>query len=75
MPTRPAVVALVRGVLEAAVLAGLGALTVWLTSADLGQLAPWSPVALLALRQIEGLADERIDPSVQRGPLGGKPTV
>ena len=73
MPTRPVVVAFLRGLLEAVVLAVLGFLIVSLSEVDGGELAPWAPIGLLVLRQLEGLADERIDPTKQRGPLGGAP--
>lgn len=72
-PTRPAVVALLRGVLEAVVLAVIGVLVVALGEIEAGTLAPWAPIGLLILRQLEGLADEKIDPTKQRSPLGGGP--
>lgn len=74
MPTSPAVVAFLRGLLEAVVLAVLGFLIVALGDVEGGDLAPWAPIGLLALRQLEGLADEKIDPTKQRGPLGGAPS-
>lgn len=70
---RPALVALLRGVLEAATLAVLGVLVVWLGDVEAGTLAPYAPIGVLILRQLEGLADERIDPTKQRTPLGGEP--
>jgi hypothetical protein len=66
----PALVALVRGIIEAAALTAIGAVITWASSADLGTLAPWAPIGLLALRQLEGIVDQKIDPSVQRV-LGG----
>lgn len=66
---RPVVVAFLRGALEAAVLAVIGVAVVALGDVTTGQLAPWAPIALLALRQIEGLVDQKIDPTTQR--LGG----
>lgn len=69
----PTLVALFRGIIEAVVLAVLGVLISLLTSADLGQLAPMAPVGLLVLRQAEGIFDQRIDPTAQRGVLGGAP--
>lgn len=71
----PWLVALFRGLLEAALLAAVAALIVWLGEADLGDLAPWAPIAVLALRQAEGIIDERVDPTRQRGPLGGRPAA
>lgn len=73
MPTKPVIVALVRGVIEAAVITAIGGVIVWLGAVDLGTLAPFAPIAILALRALEGIADQRIDPTVQRGPLGGAP--
>lgn len=75
-PTRsgvpPWVVAFGRGVAEAAVLAAIGAATSALGDVSAGALAPWAPLGLLVLRQLEGVADQRIDPSRQRL-LGGTP--
>lgn len=73
MPTKPSIVALVRGVIEAAVITAIGGAIVWLGSVDLGTLAPFAPIAVLALRALEGIADQAIDPTVQRGVLGGAP--
>lgn len=67
----PWLVALVRGLLEAAVLAVIGAAIVALGEVTAGDLAPWAPVGILALRSLEGIADQRIDPTRQRGTLGG----
>lgn len=69
---RPALVALARAALEAAVLAVVGVLIVALGDVSTGDLAPWAPIGVLVLRQLEGLADEYIDPTRQRGPLGGR---
>lgn len=69
---RPALVAVLRGVLEAAVLAAIGAAVVALGDLELGAGATWAPVAVLVLRTLEGVADERIDPTRQRAPLGGR---
>jgi hypothetical protein len=68
----PALVALLRGALEAAALAFLAAVIVWVSSADLGSLAPWAPIGMLVLRQLEGIIDQHIDPTTQRS-LGGAP--
>lgn len=68
----PAVVAGLRGLVEAMILAAVGWLTVEVSAVDVGQLAPFAPVALLALRQLEGLIDQRIDPTRQRV-CGGTP--
>lgn len=69
----PWLVAFLRGLLEAAVLAAIGAAIVALGEVEAGELAPWAPIGVLALRQIEGLADQRIDPTRQRAALGGSP--
>lgn len=69
---RPRVVAFLRGAAEAAALAIIGVAAAALTDLDGGDLAPWAPIGLLALRQIEGFVDDVIDPSHQRV-LGGRP--
>lgn len=69
----PAAVAFFRGLLEAILLAIIAVIIDFLTSADIRDLAPYSPIALLLLRQAEGIVDQRIDPTVQRGVLGGAP--
>lgn len=68
----PWVVGLLRGIAEAVALAVLGALIIALGDVDTGDLAPWAPVGLLVLRQLEGIADAKIDPTRQRV-IGGKP--
>lgn len=68
MPSRgvpPTVVAFLRGALEAAALAVIGVAITALGDVTTGQLAPWAPVALLALRQLEGVADQ-LDPTRKR---------
>lgn len=70
-PTRPAVVAMLRGLIEAALLAAVAGLIVWLSSTDLGDLAWAAAPGVLVLRAAEGWIDEHIDPTAQRGPLGG----
>lgn len=67
----PAVVALLRGVIEAALLAAVGALVLAVSEVTTGQLAPWAPIAILVLRQAEGVIDEVVDPTRQRV-LGGR---
>ena len=62
----PWVVGLVRGLVEAAVLAALGGLVVWLSSADVPQeVAAWAPALVVLIRTLEGVADQ-IDPSRDR---------
>lgn len=68
---RPALVALARAAIESAVLAVIAVAVTALSDVDLG-LGAWAPVAVLALRTLEGVADERIDPTRQRRLLGGK---
>ena len=65
----PRVVALARGVVEAAVMVGLEQLAINLSSLHLA--TDWQmimPVAWLAIRWLEGEADQKIDPSVKRMP-------
>lgn len=62
----PWVVALLRGVVEAAVLGVLGVLIVWLGDVTAGALAAYAPLGVVLLRQLEGLADQKIDPTKQR---------
>lgn len=62
----PTIVALLRGILEAAALAVIGVLVVAIGDVTTGDLAPWAPIGLLALRQVEGLVDKAIDPTKQR---------
>lgn len=69
----PTLVAFFRGLVEAILLAIIAIIIDFLTSADIRDLAPYSPIALLLLRQAEGIVDQRIDPTVQRGVLGGAP--
>lgn len=71
----PWLVALLRGLLEAVVLAVLGWAIVALGEVSAGELAPFAPIAVLFLRQVEGLADQRIDPTRQRSKLGGAPVA
>lgn len=68
----PAVVAFLRGLAEAVVLAIIGVLITATSSVTTGELAPWAPIGLLALRQLEGLIDKSIDPTKQRV-TGGAP--
>ena len=65
-------VGLARGIVEAAVLAGILVLISWLTTADLGSYAALAPIAILALRTVEGMADN-IDPSKKRRPGPARP--
>lgn len=72
MPTSPAVVGFVRGLIEGVVIAALAALVAGI--ADLpADLAPYAGALVALVRTVEGIADRRIDPTKQRGVLGGKP--
>lgn len=62
----PRLVAIARGIIEAAVLAAIGAASVELTRVDWGEYAMLSPVILFVLRWLEGEADQRIDPQQNR---------
>ena len=65
----PVVVAGVRGIVEAAVLAGLVALADWLSDGSVtSQLGMWAPILVLIVRQLEGIADQLIDPDQNRRP-------
>jgi hypothetical protein len=68
----PWVVAFLRGLAEAAVLAVIGAAIVALSEVSAGQLAPVAPIGVLVLRQLEGVADQLIDQTKQRL-TGGAP--
>lgn len=75
-PTSPSVVALVRGVLLAAAAAAIGAAITGLTTADLGDLAWIGPIAILVLRQLEGIVlDAGRGVPKQEGLLGGRDAV
>jgi len=63
----PVVVAVARGVLEAAVMGALVALVSAVGAFDWGDKAYLVPVALLGLRTVEGFADH-IDPAKTRKP-------
>jgi hypothetical protein len=66
----PALVAFLRGLAEAVILAGLGYGITVLSGVHSGELAPWAPVGLLLLRQLEGVADH-IDETKRRAPERG----
>jgi hypothetical protein len=62
----PALVGLARGLVEAAVMAGLVELAVLFQQTEWAN-AWWAPILWLAVRQLEGGADH-IDPSKPRAP-------
>lgn len=66
----PALVAFLRGLAEAVILAAIGVAITALSEVTAGDLAPWTPVALLALRQLEGVVDQ-IDETRKRAPERG----
>lgn len=68
--THTKIVALARGIAEAAALAAIGVAITALTDIDGGQLAPWAPIGVLALRQLEGIVDDHIDPTKPRRVVG-----
>lgn len=60
-------VGLVRSIVEAALFAGIGAVILWLSGADLpAELLPWAPAIIVGLRTIEGVIDH-VDPARRRG--------
>lgn len=65
----PVLVALLRGILLAAAAAAVTAATAALSTADVGDLAPYVPVLIAALRVIEGAIDKARGQAPQR--LGG----
>lgn len=72
MPTSPAVVGFIRGLIEGVVIAALVAVVAAL--ADLpADLVPYAGALVALIRTVEGIADAKIDPTRQRGVLGGKP--
>lgn len=73
MATRPRVVGFLRGVTEGAAIGAIGVVAALLTELDLGQWNIALPVIMLGARTLEGFVDDRIDPTVQRGRLGGTP--
>jgi hypothetical protein len=62
----PWMVALFRGVLEAALLAAVAVVITAVSAVDGGDLAPYAPFAVIVLRQLEGVIDQRVDPTKQR---------
>jgi hypothetical protein len=69
--TAPALVAALRGIIEAALLTAVAVVIDLLSGVDAGDLAPYVPIAVLALRATEGLIDQKVDPTKQRNALGG----
>lgn len=71
----PAVVGFVRGLIEAAILAAIVGVANALDADLPSELAPYGAALVALLRTIEGVVDARLDPSRQRGVLGGGPVV
>lgn len=65
----PWAVGVARGILEAAVMAGLVAAALTLTSSPPAAIVPFVPILLFLIRYLEGVADN-IDPAKQRTPDG-----
>lgn len=62
----PAIVGIARGIVEAAVMAGVVALIAWVSSKDAPvQIQVWAPIIIAGLRSVEGFADH-IDPKTTR---------
>lgn len=68
--TRPMIVAVARGILEAVAVAIIATLYAAVVDGSLSLPAQLSPLAVLGLRTLEGVVDERIDPDKERGRLG-----
>lgn len=76
--TAPTIVAAIRGLIIAVVLAALGALATALAGVDLSSIDEgYRPlvalVILIAARTVEGLVDQLRGQAPQAGPLGGAP--
>jgi hypothetical protein len=65
----PALVGIVRGVVEAAVLAAITAIIAALSGLN-GEAAVYAPIAVALLRSLEGFVDHKIDPTQQRTLFG-----
>ncbi len=71
---RPWLIGTARGILEALVLLACFLAIQALGAADVpDSLTAWAPIIIAAVRSLEGFADDRIDPTVRRGPLRGDP--
>lgn len=73
MGTKPAVVGFLRGVIEGVLIAALGVVVAAVTALDLGEWNVVLPVVVTLARTVEGWIDQRVDPTKQRGLLGGRP--
>lgn len=71
--TAPSLVAILRGLLLAAVAGAVGAAITWLSGSDLGAWAAWAPALILVLRSVEGFVDQARGQRPQAGLLGGHP--
>ena len=66
----PRLVAAARGVLEAAILAALGAIAYYINGDSLpAQWAPLAPLLWWGIRALEGYVDHKLDPKVDRAPV------
>jgi hypothetical protein len=63
----PVWTALARGVIEAAVMAALMVLALFITAAPPAAIVPFAPLLLAAVRWLEGVVDQ-IDPAKVRRP-------
>lgn len=73
MGTKPAVVGFLRGVIEGVLIAALGVVVAAVTALDLGEWNVVLPVVVTLARTVEGWIDQHVDPTEQRGLLGGRP--
>lgn len=73
---KPAVVGALRGAIEAGVVAAIGFLAATVNAFEAPDQWKWViPGVIFGLRTAEGFVDQKIDPSVQRGKLGGGPAT
>ena len=72
LEVRPWVIGTARGIAEGAALFVLFALSQAVSGPDIPDaVTSWSPIIFAVVRSLEGLADDRIDPTVRRGPFRG----
>ena len=69
---RPWFIGTARGIAEGAALFVLFALSAAVSGPDVPDaVASWAPIIFAVVRSAEGFVDDRIDPTVRRGPFRG----